>query len=63
MNWQTLQQLIRIVLYSIGSAIFGSQIADGELFQAAIGGLVSVSAFAWWFVAERLKRKLEGIKP
>ena len=53
MNWATLQQLIRILLYSGGSMAFGEGTADGELYQAAIGGVVSISAFVWWIISQR----------
>lgn len=53
MNWATLQQLIRILLYSGGSMAFGTATADGELFQAAIGGVVSIGAFVWWIISQR----------
>lgn len=57
MNWATLQQLIRIVGYAVGSYFLGTAVADGELFQAALGGLTSIGAFAWWIIAERGKAK------
>ncbi len=55
MNWDTIQQLIRIVAYSGGSFFFGDAVANGELFQAAIGGGLAVVAFIWWYVKERSK--------
>lgn len=53
MNWDTVQQLIRIVGYALGGYVFGDSVASGELFQAALGGLVAVGAFVWWLVWER----------
>lgn len=53
MNWDTIQQLVRIVMYAAGSFFFGTEIASGDLFQAAIGGAVAVGAFVWWLVWER----------
>lgn len=53
MTWHTLQQLIRILLYAGGSAYFGTEIADGEAFQAAIGGVIAALAFVWWVLKER----------
>ena len=50
MTWDTIQQLIRIVMYSGGSYWFGSSVASGDLYQAAIGGVVGVGAFVWWYV-------------
>jgi hypothetical protein len=60
MTWTTLQQLIRIAGYSVGSWWFGENVADGELFQAAIGGVVAVGAFAWWAFWERDRPALAG---
>lgn len=53
MTWDRIQQLIRIVAYMAGSGLFGSEVASGDLFTAAIGGIVSVGAFAWWWFWER----------
>ena len=55
MKWETAQQLIRIGGYALGSAFLGEAVADGEQFQAAIGGVVAVSSFVWWIVSERNK--------
>lgn len=53
MNWETIQQLVRIILYSVGAFLLGEDIAKGELFQGLIGGALSVGAFLWWWVWER----------
>lgn len=57
MTWDTTQQLIRIALYAGGSYFLGQQVADGQLFQAAMAGLVPVGAFLWWLVFERNRPK------
>jgi hypothetical protein len=56
MNWETLQQLIRIMAYAAGSYFLGDAAASGETYQAAVGGLVSIGAFVWWAVKERQKK-------
>ena len=53
MKWDTLQQLIRIVGYSAGAALLGDGVADSQQFQAALGGLISIASFGWWFVKEK----------
>lgn len=53
MNWDTIQQLIRILAYAGGSYFFGDSVANGEMFTAAVSGAVSVGAFVWWWVWER----------
>lgn len=57
MSWDTIQQVIRIIGYAVGSYFLGTAAADGEMFQAALGGLTSVGAFVWWLVAQRGKAK------
>ena len=57
MNFSTIEQLIRILAYALGSYFLGAGVADGELYQAAIGGGVSVIAFIWWLVFERNRAK------
>jgi hypothetical protein len=57
MTFDTISQLIRIAAYAVGSYFLGTGVADGELFQAAIAGGVSVVAFVWWMIAERNKAK------
>jgi hypothetical protein len=39
--------------YAIGGYLLGDAVANSQQFQAAVGGLVSVGAFAWWFYWER----------
>jgi membrane protein DedA with SNARE-associated domain len=53
MDWNTLAQLVRIAIYTVGSFFLGQAVADGELFQAAIAGIINVGAFAWWVVFEK----------
>lgn len=57
MNVDTVQQLIRIVLYSVGAFVLGNGVADGELFQAALGSIGPIIAFIWWLVWERKRVK------
>ena len=58
MNVGTIQQLVRIVLYSAGGLFLGQGVADGELFQQVLGASGVVVAFVWWLVFER--NRLEG---
>lgn len=53
MNWDTIQQILRIVLYAGGGALFGKAMADSAQFQALIGSLVGVAAFIWWWFWDR----------
>ncbi|WP_088342458.1 MULTISPECIES: hypothetical protein [Rhodomicrobium] len=53
MNWDTVQQLLRIILYSVGAFVLGDAVASAELYQGLIAGTVNVAAFAWWWFWER----------
>ncbi|MDP2410342.1 MAG: hypothetical protein Q8M26_08655 [Pseudolabrys sp.] len=53
MNWDSVQQVVRIVLYSAGAYVLGDGVANGESFQALIGGVLNIGAFVWWYVWER----------
>lgn len=49
MDWGQIQQVVRIVLYTLGGWLLGSDVADGALFQQALGGVLAVGGFVWWF--------------
>ena len=53
MNWDTTQQLIRIVLYAGGGALLGDGVTSGAEFEAAGGGVLSIAAFVWWYFWNR----------
>lgn len=53
MKWSTIEQLIRIGSYTVGSYFLGDAVANGQTFQAAIGGAIAIGAFLWWLVFER----------
>jgi hypothetical protein len=48
MNWLTIEQLIRIVMYTAGGLTLGDGVAAGDQFQGLIGGVVSHRRF--WLV-------------
>jgi hypothetical protein len=53
MNWDSIQQVIRIVLYALGGYLLGDGVTQGELFQGAVGGVISVGSFLWWLYWNR----------
>lgn len=53
MTWDSIQQILRIILYSGGGMVFGDAVAQGELYKAAVGGVLAVGAFMWWLLWER----------
>jgi hypothetical protein len=63
MTWDTVQQVLRIVLYTVGSYLFGSDVADGASFQGALGGVMAVGAFVWWWAWERTRPAAAPPKP
>lgn len=53
MNWDSIQQVLRIVLYALGGWAFGDVVAGDVTFQNAVSGVLAVGAFVWWFFWER----------
>lgn len=53
MNLDTIQQLIRILAYAVGGYFLGDGVVEGEQFQSAIGGVLHISTFIWWFFWQR----------
>lgn len=53
MTGESLEQLVRIILFSIGGYFFGDGVVGLEVFQAAVGGAVSIATFGWWYFWER----------
>ena len=53
MQWSTVEQLIRIAAYSGGSYFLGEAVTSGDLYKAAVGGVIAVGAFVWWLAFER----------
>ena len=51
----SMEQLIRIGLYTVGGYLLGDGVAQSAEFQGAIGGVVAIGTFAWWFVRNRAK--------
>ncbi|MCV0395494.1 MAG: hypothetical protein K5872_22360 [Rhizobiaceae bacterium] len=53
MNLDSIQQVIRILLYAIGGYVLGDGVAEGEMFQQAVGGAMAIVSFGWWMLWER----------
>lgn len=49
----TTEQLVRYALTWAGTATLGASVANGEMYQAAVGGVVAVGSFVWWIIRER----------
>lgn len=63
MDWSIIQQLIRIALYNAGALFLGKSVADGDMYQAAIGGVISIVAFGWWLYQQRKGKGTPPIMP
>jgi hypothetical protein len=53
MNWDSIQQLIRIIAYAVIGYFFGDAAVNGEIGQAAVAGAIGVANFVWTFVWNR----------
>jgi hypothetical protein len=53
MNWDSIQQVLRIVLYAVGGYFLGEGVTNGEAFSQAVGGVLAAGSFIWWLVWER----------
>lgn len=61
MNLDTAQQLIRILAYAAGGYLLGEGVTETDTFQAAVGGVISVSAFVWWYFWDRKRPKSDKL--
>lgn len=53
MDWQTIQQVLRILLNAAGGVLIGKGYLTEETSTTLIGGLLSLGSVAWWFVWDR----------
>lgn len=53
MTWDTIQQVLRIILYTAGGVLFGKAVTDGAQFQGLVGGILACASFAWWWFWDR----------
>lgn len=44
----SIEQLFRIGLFTVGGYFLGDGIANSEMYQAAISGVIQVGTFVWW---------------
>lgn len=57
MKFDTVQQLIRIAMQAGGGIWLGTEVAQGDMYQAAIAGTIQVVAFLWWAFWENGREK------
>ena len=53
MNWDSVQQLIRIVLQFLSGFLVGKGILDAANAEVLTGALLSLASVAWWYFWNR----------
>lgn len=53
MNWDTVQQVLRILLNAAGGILVGKGVLTDAMLTTLVGGLLSVGSVLWWVVWER----------
>jgi hypothetical protein len=53
MTWDSIQQVLRIVLNAAGGVLIGKGYLTEEMSTTLIGGLLSLGSVSWWVVFER----------
>ena len=59
MDWQTIQQLVRIIMQVIAGALVSRGYLTEEIGATLTGGVLSMVSVGWWVFWER-KRKTPG---
>lgn len=44
----SIEQIIRIGLFTAGGYFLGEGVANSEMFQTAVSGAIQVGTFVWW---------------
>ena len=53
MDWQTIQQVLRILLNAAGGVLIGKGYPTEEMSTTLIGGLLSLGSVGWWLIWQR----------
>jgi hypothetical protein len=53
MNWDSVQQLIRIVLQFLSGVLVGKGILDAANAEVLTGAMLSISSVVWWWFWNR----------
>lgn len=57
MNWDTVQQFIRILMQVVAGMLVSKGYISQEMSVTLIGAVVSLSGIAWWAFWDRLRVK------
>jgi hypothetical protein len=55
MNWDTVQQLVRIVMQLVAGWLAAQGWITADMVTALVGGVVSIAGVAWWAFWERTR--------
>ena len=53
MTWDSIQQVLRIILNAIGAALISKGYLTAETLTTLVGGILSIGSVAWWFFWDR----------
>lgn len=53
MNWDNIQQILRVALQILGGILIKDNVEAGQYWEAASTGIINIAAFAWMFFANR----------
>lgn len=53
MNWDSIQQVLRILLNALGGILIGKGYLTAETLTTLIGGVLSIGSVVWWFIWDR----------
>lgn len=53
MTWDSIQQVLRIVLNALGAALISKGYLTAETLTTLVGGILSIGSVAWWFFWDR----------
>jgi len=53
MNWDTIQQFLRIVMQVVSGYLVGQGFLTDEMMVTLTGGVISLANVAWWFFWHR----------
>lgn len=59
MNWESIEQVLRILCYAMGGYLLGEGVVESNTFQSAVGGFLSIGAFIWWIFWEKGHRHVD----
>jgi hypothetical protein len=53
MTWDSIQQVLRILLNAAGGVLIGKGYLTEEMSTTLVGALLSIGSVSWWFFWER----------